>query len=106
MDRLKGSSTEKIPLVPLKATAVHKTADDHRAAAEQLEGVAPCVADDQGEPVVGADDDVILELGVAYVAGNSKPLALPAAVSIICQVQGPSRALWAAASKMNSLHSQ
>ena len=78
-------------------SGVHKTSMP--APCSEQRSTSPGVADDHGEPVVGADYNVVFELSVANIAGDSKPLALPAAIAIICQVQRPISALWAAALK-------
>ncbi len=42
---------------------------------------APSVGDDEGEPVVGADDDVIAQVAVPHIAWHRIPLHLPTAVT-------------------------
>lgn len=48
---------------------------------------APCVGDGKHEPVrVGAAAKIVVEFAVAHIAWNRVPLYLPAAITVLVQV--------------------
>lgn len=56
---------------------------------------APCVGDGKHEPVgVGAATKVVVKLALAHIARNGVPLDLPAAVTVLVQVNAAVSALW------------
>ena len=63
----------------------------------QKGGGPPVVGHDEGEPVVGADHNIIGQRAIPHIAGHAIPLHLPAPIAIRALVQRPEQTLWAPA---------